>query len=134
MLDILLILVLLVLTIRGFSALRHESIVRREFGQSGLLDVLVLLYPLGPLVLLIGPRFVPAVFVFFCAALLYAVPIFVASKQRNALECAGTDRVGNALEATSSATLGAIVGIIYVALVAIFVLLVHSLSSRQLGA
>jgi len=134
MLDILLILVLLVLTIRGFSALRRESIVRREFGQSGLLDVLVLLYPLGPLVLLIGPRFVPAVFVFFCAALLYAVPIFVASKQRNALECAGTDRVGNALEATSSATLGAIVGIIYVALVAIFVLLVHSLSSRQLGA
>jgi len=134
MLDILLILILLVLTIRGFSALRHESIVRREFGQSGLLDVLVLLYPLGPLVLLIGPRFVPAVFVFFCAALLYAVPIFVASKQRNALECAGTDRVGNALEATSSATLGAIVGIIYVALVAIFVLLVHSLSSRQLGA
>jgi len=134
MLDILLILVLLVLTIRGFSALRRESIVRREFGQSGLLDVLVLLYPLGPLVLLIGPRFVPAVFVFFCAALLYAVPIFVASKQRNALECAGTDRVGNALEATSSATLGAIVGIIYVALVVIFVLLVHSLSSRQLGA
>lgn len=134
MLDILLILVLLVLTVRGFAALRRESAVRREFGQSGLLDALVLLYPLGPFMLLVGPRFVPAVVVFLFAALLYAVPMFVASKQRNALECAGTDRVGKALEATSSATLGAIVGLIYVALVAIFVLLVHSLSSRQLGA
>ena len=134
MIDILLILVLLVLTVRGFAALRRESAVRREFGQSGLLDALVLLYPLGPLMLLMGPRFAPAVVVFFFAALFYAVPIFVASKQRNSLECAGTDRVSNAIEATSSATLGAIVGIIYVALVAIFVLLVHSLSSRQLGA
>jgi hypothetical protein len=134
MIDILLILVLSVLTVRGFAALRRESAVRSEFGQSGLLDALVLLYPLGPLMLLIGPRFAPAVVVFFVAALLYAVSIFVASKQRNALECAGTDRVSNALEATSSATLGAIVGIIYVALVAIFVLLVHSLNSRPLGA
>ncbi|MBD8872234.1 hypothetical protein [Rhodanobacter sp. DHB23] len=134
MIDILLILVLSVLTIRGFAALRRESVVRREFGQSSLLDVLVLLYPLGPLVLLLGPRFIPAALVFLCAALLYVVPIFVASKQRNALECAGTDRVSSALEATSSATLGAIVGIIYVALAAMFVLLVHSLSSQQLGA
>jgi hypothetical protein len=134
MLDILLILVLLVLTVRGFTALRRESAVRREFGQSGLLDALVLLYPVGPVVLLMGPHFAPSPVVFLCAALLYVVPIFVASKQRNALECAGTDRVSHALEATSTATLGAIVGIIYVALVVIFVLLVHSLSTRQLGA
>ena len=37
--------VLLVLGIRAFVALRRESVVRREFGQSTLLDVLVLLYP-----------------------------------------------------------------------------------------
>jgi uncharacterized membrane protein len=133
MIDILLMVVLIVLAARGFAALHRESAVRREFGQSHLLDVLVLLYPLGPLLLLIGPYFVPAASALFCAASLYVASIFVASKQRNSLECAGTDRVNRALEATSSATLGAIVGIVYVALVAIFVLLVHSLSSRQLG-
>jgi hypothetical protein len=134
MLDILLILVLSAFAIRGFAALRRESGVRREFGQSSLLEVLVLLYPLGPLLLLIGPRFAPAALSFFCAALLYVIAILVASKQRNALECAGTDRVNSALEATSSATSGAMVGIIYVALVTIFVLLFHSVSSRQFGA
>lgn len=134
MLDILLILVLSAFAIRGFAALRRESGVRREFGQSSLLEVLVLLYPLGPFLLLIGPRFAPATLSFFFAALLYVVTIFVASKQRNALECAGTDRVNSALEATSSATSGAIVGIIYVALVTIFVLLLHLVSSRQFGA
>jgi hypothetical protein len=125
---------LLVLAVRAFAALRRESSVRREFGQSSLLDGLVLLYPLGPLGLLFGPRFVPAPLVFLFVAALFLGTLFVASKQRTALECAGTDRVSGALEATSSATLGAIVGIVYLALVGIFVLLSQVLSSQELGA
>ena len=55
MLDIALFIVLCVLAVRAFIALRRESAVRREYGQSAALDTLVLLYPLAPLWLLGGP-------------------------------------------------------------------------------
>ncbi|MBB6241577.1 hypothetical protein [Rhodanobacter sp. MP1X3] len=131
---IVLFLALLVIAVRAFAALRRESSVRREFGQSSLLDGLVLLYPLGPLCLLIGRRFMPIPLAFLFVAAFFLSTLLVASKQRNALERAGTDRVSRALEATSFATLEAIVGIIYLVLAGMFVLLTQALSSQELGA
>jgi hypothetical protein len=123
-----------VLAVRAFVALRRESAVRREFGQSGLLDGLVLLYPLGPVAMLVASRFLPQALLFACVGALFITAIFVASKQRNALECAGTDRVKGALAATSSAALGAIVGVIYVGLAGTFAFIGHAISSQSLGA
>jgi hypothetical protein len=134
MIDFALLITLLVLAVRAFVTLRRESAVRREFGQSSLLDGLVLLYPLGPVAMLIGSRFVPQALLFACVGALFIAALFVASKQRNALECAGTDRVKGALAATSSATLGAIVGVIYVGLAGAFAFIGHAISSQPLGA
>jgi len=124
---------LLFLGIRAFVALRRESVIRREFGQSRLLDGLVLILPLGPAALIVGPYFVPQVLPFVAAATFFTAVLVVASKQRNALECCGTDRVKGALTATSSATLGAMVGLIYVCLSGIFAFIVHAISSQPVG-
>jgi len=133
MIDAALFVAILILGIRAFLALRRESAIRREFGQSRLLDGLVLLLPLGPVALLVGPRLVSQNFLLLAAAAFFVATLVVASKQRNALECSGTDRVKGALAATSSATLGAMVGLIYVGLSGIFAFIVHAISSQPLG-
>ena len=134
MIGLALLIILLFLGIRAFLALRRESAVRREFGQTSVLDWVVLLYPLGPLTLLLGPRWLPQIFCFIVVAAFYVGSLVLASKQRAALECSGTDRVKGALEATSSATLGAIVGVIYVCLAGIFALIAYGIRSPALGA
>ncbi|HVX03591.1 MAG TPA: hypothetical protein VHA71_00565 [Rhodanobacteraceae bacterium] len=134
MLDIALFIVLCVLATRAFIALRRESAVRREFGQSAALDTLVLLYPLVPLWLLGGPYVLPRLLVFVLAAVFFVAALFVASRQRGVLERAGSDRVDQALAATSSATLGAIVGVIYVALVGVYAAFVYYMASHPWGA
>ena len=134
MLGIGLLIVLLVLGARAFLALRRESAVLAEFGQSSQLGWLALLYPLGPVALLIGPRLLPQIVLFAIVAAFYAYALVVASRQRNALECSGTDRVKDALSATSSASLGAIVGLIYIALAGIFAFLGQAIQSPALGA
>ncbi|KRA42929.1 hypothetical protein ASD72_12740 [Pseudoxanthomonas sp. Root630] len=134
MLGVTLLIVLLVLGIRTFVALRRESAVRLEFKQSSQLDWLVLLYPLGPIALLIGPLLVPKAILLAAVAAFYAYILMVASRQRSALECAGTDRVKGSLSATSYASLGAIIGLIYVALTGIFAFLGRAAQSPGLGA
>ena len=134
MLGIALLILLLVLGLRAFLALRRETVVRREFGQNATLDWVVLLYPLGPLTLLLGPRWLPQTLCFVVVAAFYICALVLSSRQRTALECSGTDRVKGALEATSSASLGAIVGIIYVCLSGIFVLVALGIRSPALGA
>jgi len=134
MLGIALLIVLLILGIRAFLALRRESAVRSEFKQSQWLDWLVLLYPLGPIVLLIGPLLLPQIVRLTVIGAFYACVLVVASRQRTALERAGTDRVKDALSATSSASLGAIVGLIYVGLAGVFAFLSQAIQSPGLGA
>jgi len=134
MLDIALLIVLFALGIRAFVGLRKESTVRKEFGYVRSLDWLTILYPLGPITLLVGQTFIPRLFLLIFVASFYACALLMASRQRNLLECSGTDRVRYALAATSSASLGALVGIIYVALAGIFVLLAQGIRSPALGA
>ena len=134
MLDIALFITLFALGLRAFLGLRRESAVRREFGQSGLLDVLVLLYPLGPIVLLVGSLLVPRVALLVCVGAFFIAAWVASSKQREALERAGTDRVKDALAATSSATLGAMVGTIYIGVACVFAFLSYAIGSQSIGA
>jgi Ca2+/Na+ antiporter len=134
MLGISLLIVLLVLGTRAFIALRRASLVRAEFGQSLQLDYLALLYPLGPAALLFGSLLLPQIVLLVVVAAFYAYSLVVASRQRNALECSGTDRVKEALAATSSASLGALVGLIYVGLASIIAFLGQAIQSPALGA
>lgn len=134
MLNIALFIILCVFAIRVFIALRRESAIRREFGQSAALDMLVLLYPVAPLWLLGAPYVLPRLLVFVVAAVLFVAALYVASKQRGVLERAGSDRVDQALAATSSATLGAIVGVIYVALAGVYAAFVYYMAAHPWGA
>ena len=133
MLDIAIFIALLVLSYMAFSALRRELAVRREFGQSSILEVLVLLFPLGPALIFIGRFFLPQAILFICVAAFFIAAFLVASRQRTALECSGTDRAKGALAATSAASLGAIVGFIYVGLAGTFAFIASAISSQPLG-
>jgi putative copper export protein len=133
MLEISLFIVLLVLGVRAFLALRHESKILKEFSQSAELDWLTLGCPLGPIVLLVGLRFLPQLVLLIVVAAYYAFVLITASRQRNTLERSGTDRTKLALAATVSASLCAIVGLIYVALASIFAFLGQAIQSPGLG-
>ena len=134
MLDFAVLLALLVLSVRAFVALHRQSNILTEFEQPKLLLVLVLIYPLAPFILLLGPYFLSRVLLLVIVGLFFGFSWFIASKQSRALECAGTDRVKSTLVATNTATLGAIVGIIYVCFASIFVYISYEFSSRPLGS
>jgi ABC-type xylose transport system permease subunit len=133
MLDILLFGLICVLAVRAFIALRRESVVMREFAHPVLLGTLVLLCPLGPVALLIGPHFLPAPAIFLCVAVLFVTTVVVASRQRNMLERSGTDKTDAALAAVSSASLTAIIGIIYLVLLGTYTLFVFESASHPFG-
>ena len=122
------------LSVRAFKGLRREAQVRRKHGQSSILEALVAFYPFGVVLATIGIYFVYAVVALSLAALLFTSGLVVASKQRKALECTGTDEAAEALEATSSATLSAIVGWLCVVLAGTFILLARSIASQTFGA
>ena len=134
MIDLTLFLTLLVLGARAFRALRKDAHVLREFGRLSLLSGLVLAYPLVPLAIFLAPSPIPRVALYFAALVFFAGAFWLAAAQRNVLDRAGTDRVKRAMEGTSTASLGALVGIIYVCLAGTFALVGTSLGSRPLGA
>lgn len=127
-------LTLVVIAVRVYFALRREASVRHEFSQSSLLDVLVLLCPFAPLAFMLAPGLIFKAVVFTLSVLFFVGFFTVAAKQRVALERAGTSRVSDALEATSSATLGAIMAIICIVLAGMYTLLVHALMPPSFGA
>src|SRR5689334_23244024 len=127
MISTLTLLAVLILAIRASLALHREADVRREFGQSRTLDRLVWLLPLAALVLIAGPLFIAPVVRFGVAAAWFVATMVVASRQANALETAGTDRVKGALAATTAATLAAMVGLIGIGVSLVFAFVAHSL-------
>jgi len=133
MLDIALFIALLIVGIRAFFKLRGELAIRSEFGQSGAIDWIALLYPLGPAVLLVGSLLLPKLVMLACVGAFFIGAWIAWSRQRESLERAGTDRVRGALAATSLATLGAIVGTIYVGIAGIFAFISYAISSQPIG-
>lgn len=134
MLGTALLITLLVLGVGAFLKLRRESAIRREFGVSPWLDALSLMYPLGPLALLVGPMAWPRILSYLFAIGLFGTALFIAAKDRSKLERAGTDRVKHAIAATNSAALGAIVGFIYLGIAATLALVVFATQGQSPGA
>lgn len=112
---------LCIMAIRIAMAVLRESAIFREFNQSRALGAVVLLYPLGPLVVLIGTWKLGAVLAFALSAACYVPGFMIARRVGNALERAGTDRVKEARSVATQALGTAIAGFIYVA--AVFLLI-----------
>ena len=100
------------------SKLSAERPIFEEFALPGALRLLVLLYPIAPLLLLVGflvgAPGLAALLAFACL-----VPgLLVAYRTGKRLETSGTDRTKPAAAATALAMTGALAGLIYVVVVA----------------
>jgi len=89
-----------------------------------------MLFPLGPVVLLVGATRLPFPLTFIGAAACYVPALLIARRLGHAFEKSGTDRVKKAQAATSQAFGTALVGLIYTVLLYIFVIAVATMSQN----
>lgn len=114
MFDIAVLIVLAVMSFRIVRTLRREMLILREFRLHQGLAFLVLLFPLGPLVL-VGTTFkVPFPFAHVAAAACFIPGMLLARAQTRTLDSAGTDRVQGVQGALAEAFGAALLGLIYV--------------------
>jgi hypothetical protein len=101
-------------------AVRRESAIFAEFKQSTALAYTALLFPLGPVVmLLIGIR-APLIGISVCAAC-YIPSLVLARRLAVGFDRAGTDRIKGASAAAWEAFGTAIAGLAYAAIVLVFI-------------
>jgi hypothetical protein len=112
MLDIVALLIFSGVAYRTFMTVRRESSILSEFGLSTTLAYTALLFPLGPVVLLLAAARVPIVGVALCAAC-YIPSLVLARKITATFDRAGTDRVKVASSAAWVALGTAIAGLVY---------------------
>ena len=122
MLDIAVLISLAVMTYRVWSGVSREAEIFREFNQARTLAIVSLLFPLAPIILLLGMVHVGAVVSLVGAAVCFLPALVIARRNVRVFERSGTDRVNGAISAASQAVGTAIAGLCYVAVVAVFVL------------
>lgn len=118
--GIVLLILFIVMSFRIARTIIREAAIFEEFNQPKTLALLVMLFPIGPVALLLLPYrvgWLPAVIVAFACYL----PAFIVSRRRlYAFERSGTDRTKHAHNAASQALGTSIVGFIYVAIFLVF--------------
>jgi hypothetical protein len=132
-LDIALFIVFVVMTVRIVRVVLAESAIFREFNQSRSIGFFVLLFPLGPLVLLLATFRLGWLVAIVLATACYVPGLVVSSKRIAAFDRAGTDRVHPAKKAVSQAFGTALVGLLYVAVVLVL-FIVRASQQGELGA
>jgi hypothetical protein len=120
MFDIALLIFFSVMAYRIATAINRETKIFREFQQPRTLALLAMLFPFGPLVLLIGLSRLPFPLAFIGAAACYIPALYIARRLGLAFERAGTDRVKAAQDAISQAVSTSFVGLIYVSIYMVF--------------
>ena len=131
--DIALFILFGVMAVRVARTVQVESAIFMEFKQSRSIAALVFLFPLGPLVLLLGTFRLGWLVAIVLATACYLPGLVVARRRVAAFERAGTDRVHPAKSAASQAFGTALVGLVYVAFVLVF-FLVRASQSGEFGA
>ena len=119
-LSLILIVVFAVVAYRLSAALSRESSILAEFGQTKALTFAVLLFPLGPMLLILAPLVLPSLVALMAAAVCYLPALLVARKQDRALQMSGTDRVNAARSTVESSFGAALAGLLYVVVVSLF--------------
>jgi len=126
--DIVIFITLLVISYKASGSIRKNSEILKELDQSNILSILVFIYPVGPLLLFTG-SFIPVMVLYPLVAACFVPQLVIARKQINALSCTGTDRADEAKEALSFASLGAMIGLIYLSAGMVMTLAAHSVAS-----
>jgi hypothetical protein len=133
MLEIVLFIAFGVMAVRIARAVYTESAIFLEFKQSRSIAALVFLFPLGPIVLLLGSFRLGWLVAIVLAAACYLPGLVVAKRRLAAFERAGTDRVHPARSAVSQAFGTALAGLLYVA-VALCFFIVGATQRGEFGA
>ena len=92
-------------------AIEREAVIFEEFEQSKILKLLVWLFPIGPLLMLVGTLFVPFLVAFVLSLACYLPGMLVARSCIASFERAGTDRVKSAQDAATQVFGNAIGGL-----------------------
>lgn len=128
MIDISIFIVLLYVAVKTVASIRSNSDIFIEYGQSRILSGLVLLYPVGPILLLLGREIYPSV-LFSLAYMCYLPSLVVAIRQNRVFDCAGTDRVNGAKSSLSLATTGSIIGLLYISVIVVLAITISAISN-----
>ena len=120
MLDIVAFIVFAGIAYRTVIAVRRESAILGEFNQSTALAYTSLLFPLGPVVMLLVGLKAPVIASIFCTAC-YIPSLVLARRLTVAFDRAGTDRVKKANAVAWEAFGAAIAGLVYAAIPLLFV-------------
>jgi len=126
--DIAVFITLLIISYRSSKSIRDNSEILKEFKQSKILSVLVFVYPIGPILLFVSAG-IPLMLLYLLAAACYIPQLIIAHNQKNVLNCAGTDRVDEVNRAISLASLGAIIGLLYLSAGAIITIAARNVST-----
>ena len=119
-LHIILFVVFGVMAVRIARTVQAESAIFREFRQSRSIAALVFLFPLGPLVFMLGTYRLGWLIAVVLAAACYVPGLMVARGCVAAFERAGTDRVRPARNAVSQAFGTALAGLLYTGVLLVF--------------
>jgi hypothetical protein len=114
LIDLVILIVFVVVTVRITRTVSRESPIFVEFNQPTHLRLATFLYPLGPLILLIATWRIGFLAAGALAAACYIPGLVIARRLSNGFERAGTDRVKAAQEIASEAFVAALGGLIYV--------------------
>ena len=121
MLDVVALILFAGIAYRTFMAVRRESVIFAEFNQSTTLAYTALLFPLGPIAMLVIGIRAPLIAVPICAVC-YVPSLVLARRLTACFDRAGTDRVKAANAAAWEAFGAAIAGLAYAALAAVLIL------------
>jgi len=113
-----------VAAVRISGTIGKEAAIFEEFKQSKSLRALVWLFPIGPLLMLVGTLFTPFLIAFALCLACYLPGMLVARSCIASFERAGTDRVRKAQEAVTQVFGNAVGGLVFTFAVLVIVLAV----------
>ena len=131
MIDIAILITLLIVSYKSSKSIRDNTEIFSEFNLSKVLIILVFLYPFGPVLLFIFGAILPQALLYPLVAACFLPQLVISNKQSNALSLSGTDRVKEAKDALSLASLGAIIGLIYLTVVIIMTYGITSIATSN---
>ena len=121
MVDVAIFILMVVMAFRISRAVSREAAIFEEFRQSRSVGAAVLLYPVAPILVLVGTWIVGSIGALILAAGCLVPGLIISRKRMRAFERSGTDRTKGALAASTQAFGTALAGLLYLGVVAMFV-------------
>lgn len=120
MISLLFIIAMTVIAVQVTKEVLRNKEVFEEFGQTKKILFLVYLFPLAPVILLVGGYYMNMPIVYILASICFLPALILARKQDLAFQMAGTSKVKDAKEVISKVNTSGIVGLIIIGVTIVF--------------